>query len=94
MLHYNKTDDTQENRREESDAPDTSKTCMSTGVGEYDSTMAIIYVSVKLINSHKYIETYAYLDEGSDATFCTTKLMDQLNARGKRTRKFDFDIRG
>ena len=85
MLHYKK-DDTQDNRLGESDAPDTSKTCMSTGAGDYDSTMAIIPVRVKLMNSDKYIETYAFLDEGSDATFCTTKLMDQLNARGRRTK--------
>ena len=85
VLHYKK-DDTQDNRLEESDAPDTSKTCMSTGAGDYDSTVAIIPVRVKLINSDKYIETYAFLDEGSDATFCTTKLMDQLNARGRRTK--------
>ena len=59
---------------------------MSTGAGDYDSTMAIIPVRVKLINSDKYIETYAFLDEGSDATFCTKQLMDQLNARGRRTK--------
>ena len=59
---------------------------MSTGAGDYDSTVAIIPVRVKLINRDKYIETYASLDEGSDATFCTTKLMDQLNARGRITK--------
>ena len=90
MLHYKK-DDTQDNRLGESDAPDTSKTCMSTGAGDYDSTMAIIPVRVKLMNRDKYIETYAFLDEGSDATFCTTKLMDQLNARGKKNKSATSD---
>ena len=31
------------------------------------------------------IETYAFLDPGSNATFVTEKLMEQLSVRGKRT---------
>ena len=44
--------------------------------------MAIIPVEVKLVNSDKFIETYAFLDEDSDATFSTTELMNELNVQG------------
>lgn len=50
-----------------------------------DCLLAIVPVQVKLCNGSKGVLTYAFLDPGSTDTFCTEKLMRQLNARGRRT---------
>lgn len=49
-------------------------------------TLPIVPVQVKLSNSNHIIQTYAFLDQGSSATFCTDKLRKRLNAKGKRNR--------
>ena len=54
-----------------------------TGAGK-DCLLAIVPVRVKLCNGSKSVTTYAFLDPGSTDTFCTEKLMRQLNARGRR----------
>lgn len=47
-------------------------------------TLPIVPVQVKLSNSNHIIQTYAFLNQGSSATFCTDKLRKRLNAKGKR----------
>ena len=56
-----------------------------TGAGK-DCKLAIVPVQVKLEKSNKTVTTYAFLDPGSSATFCTERLMKQLEAKGKKTR--------
>ncbi|XP_050417786.2 uncharacterized protein LOC126831152, partial [Patella vulgata] len=56
-------------------------------------TMAIIPVMVKTKNGHNVVETYAFLDPGSNVSFCTENLMRQLSCNGKRT-KLTFDTMG
>lgn len=60
----------------------------STGAGNSDSectsTMAIIPVLVKGKNNI-LIETYAFLDPGSNVSFCTEKLAQRLGVTGKKT---------
>lgn len=46
-------------------------------------TLAIVPVKVKMFNSDKIIHTYAFLDPGSSATFCTKSLKGKLNTPGK-----------
>lgn len=46
--------------------------------------MAILPVRVKLRNSIKAIETYAFLDPGSSVSFCSDSLARQLGASGPR----------
>ncbi|KAL2098438.1 hypothetical protein ACEWY4_007645 [Coilia grayii] len=46
-------------------------------------TLAIVPVKVKMFNSDKIIHTYAFLDPGSSATFCTDSLKRKLNTCGK-----------
>lgn len=46
--------------------------------------MCVVPVKVKLDKGTKVVETYAFLDPGSSATFCTEALMTQLNANGKK----------
>jgi hypothetical protein len=43
----------------------------------------VVPVNVKLINSDTYVQTYACLDSGSTATFCTESLQQSLNVEGK-----------
>ena len=56
-----------------------------TGAGD-NQTLAIVPVKVKLSSCNKAIHTYAFLDPGGTATFCTTTLQRQLNAKGRKTR--------
>ncbi|GAA6102057.1 diacylglycerol O-acyltransferase 1-like, partial [Tachysurus ichikawai] len=46
--------------------------------GSLDYKLAILPVEIKACNGSKIIETYAFLDPGSSATFCTEKLMEDL----------------
>lgn len=43
------------------------------------------YLEIKSNKSDKIIETYAFLDPGSTASFCTTQLMSNLNIKGRKT---------
>lgn len=50
-----------------------------TGAGT-DCALAIVPVQVKMANGSKSVLTYAFLESGSSATFCTERLMRQLKA--------------
>ncbi len=47
--------------------------------------LSIVPVKVKSGKSDRYVETYAFLDAGSTATFCTEELRKKLNLKGKPT---------
>ena len=49
-------------------------------------TLAIIPIKISVKGSHKVIETLAFLDPGSTATFCSEGLMNKLNCSGKKVR--------
>ena len=53
--------------------------------GTSTTGLAIVPVRVKAKGTDKTIETYAFLDSGSNTSFCTEKLLKQLNISGKRT---------
>lgn len=55
------------------------------GAGVSDCKLAIVPVKVKSIKSSHAILTYAFLDPGSSASFCTQKLMEDLHVVGRRT---------
>ncbi|KAK0142765.1 hypothetical protein N1851_019297 [Merluccius polli] len=55
-----------------------------TGAGIKESALSIVPVKVKLGKGTKTVQTYAFLDGGSTATFCTEELMQQLNANGRK----------
>lgn len=55
-----------------------------TGAGEMDCKLPIVPVQVKAKKGNKIILTYAFLDQGSTAVFCTESLMKKLNVSGKR----------
>ena len=50
-----------------------------------DCALAIVPVRVEVAKGSRYIQTYAFLDPGSTAAFCTENLMNLLNAKGRKT---------
>ena len=52
---------------------------------ESATALAILPVKVKAKGSDEMIQTYAFLDNGSNASFCSEELAKQLNLSGKET---------
>ncbi|KAI7814202.1 hypothetical protein IRJ41_010024 [Triplophysa rosa] len=65
-----------------------AQTCGNTGAGNERCLLSIVPVQVKAVKGDKLIQTYAFLDPGSSATFCTEKLMNDLNIRGRKNNIF------
>ena len=61
------------------------KATFTSNLGARKQILPIVPVRVKQKSSHTYINTYAFLDSGSTATFCTESLMHRLSLGGKRT---------
>lgn len=61
-----------------------TQTCGHTGAGNEKCLLSIIPVQVKSVKSQKVIQTYAFLDPGSSASFCSEQLMNELNIGGKK----------
>lgn len=51
--------------------------------GDTNSSLAIVPVQVKAGKGSKVVNYYAFLDPGSNASFCTDKLMTELNLCGR-----------
>lgn len=66
----------------------TAQTSGLTGAGEQDCKLSIVPVKVKSKKSHKIVETYAFLDQGSSSSFCTIRLLNKLNISGRGTKIF------
>ncbi len=56
-----------------------------TGAGINECILPIVPVQIKHKKDTKIIKTYAFLDQGSTATFCTEELAKKLNIRGRKT---------
>ena len=56
-----------------------------TGAGEDNCKLAIVPVQVKARKGNTTVHTYAFLDPGSTASFCTVGLMAKLNLHGRRS---------
>ncbi|XP_013856319.1 uncharacterized protein LOC106512198, partial [Austrofundulus limnaeus] len=63
----------------------TSSTCGHTGAGHQTGILPILPVKVKSAKGTKIIETYAFLDPGSTDTFCSERLLNELNIQGRKT---------
>lgn len=61
------------------------ETCGHTGAGRDRCFLSILPVQVKSIKGDRIIQTYAFLDPGSHATFCSEHLMRRLSLVGRRT---------
>ena len=55
-----------------------------TGAGDHDCKLPIVPVQVKSKKGSKIVTTYAFLDPGSTAVFCTEALREKLNVAGKK----------
>lgn len=62
---------------------DAGNTCPQTVAGDTDSILAIVPVRVKAKKGNKVLTCYAFLDPGSNASFCTNKLANDLHLQGK-----------
>ena len=49
------------------------------------TSLAIVLVKVKVPGCKRVVETYAFLDTGSNTTFCTEQCIQQLQAKGTDT---------
>ena len=86
-LHIPKANTESQQRSEppEVDSSTSSQICGCTGAGNDRCILSIVPVQVKSTGGNEIIETYAFLDPGSTATFCSEYLMQRLNITGKRT---------
>ncbi|XP_060799417.1 uncharacterized protein LOC132901020 [Neoarius graeffei] len=62
-----------------------AESCAHIGAGDNEGVLSIVAVKVRAAKGSHVIETYALLDPGSSATFCSEELMTRLNLTGKRT---------
>lgn len=56
-----------------------------TGAGKQNCKLPIVPVQVKAKRGSKTIYTYAFLDQGRTAVFCTEDLMHELHLTGRKT---------
>lgn len=95
ILHQNEeaknttpvTDQGNTQKEEVSAAPNPAKeeVCGYTGARETDCLLPVVPVKVKSRSSRRYIETYAFMDLGRTATFCSEDLRKKMNEKGKPT---------
>ncbi|XP_072030104.1 uncharacterized protein [Amphiura filiformis] len=69
----------------QADSANSKTTCGLTGAGTSGCLPAIIPVQVRAKDSGMVIKTYAFLDDGSNAVFCTLDLQRKLRTKGKTT---------
>ena len=82
-------------RDQESQVPNESNNGYVTAVSNFKANanvdeasvtgLAVVPVKVRAIGGNKLVKTYAFLDTGSNTTFCTEKLMKELGLEGKRS---------
>ncbi|RUA05619.1 MAG: hypothetical protein DSY43_04230, partial [Gammaproteobacteria bacterium] len=59
--------------------------CTATGAGTIRTALSVVPVKVKAKGKDTVIETYAFLDSGSNTSFCTEHLINRLGISGKET---------
>ena len=62
--------------------------CSATWAGASATGLAIVPVNVRAKGKEKMFQTYAFLDPGSNTTFCTDKLIEHLGATGRKAMLF------
>lgn len=85
ILHREPADDSEENKRNTEGHVDNKLVSSGlTGAGDQDCKLPIVPVQVKSNKGSKIVNTYAFLDQGSTAVFCTESLMHKLHLTGRR----------
>lgn len=77
-----KEESSQEEQTVVSGFVDAGETCSQTGAGGIGTVLAIVPVRVKAKKGNKVATCYAFLDPGSNASFCTNKLANNLKLQG------------
>lgn len=92
ILHVVKEDASSKNNSADDKLQSTSEVTSAlarkgdhTGAGNSECILPIVPVQIKHKKDTKIIKTYAFLDQGSSATFCTEELAKKLNMRGRKT---------
>lgn len=90
ILHIGKQERISQKDTEQPKEPSISctstSTCGHTGAGHNNGILPILPVQLKCTKGNKVIETYAFLDPGSTGTFCSERLVNQLNTEGRRAK--------
>ena len=76
------------NQHEKGDRSEAVKTVASLGTGAgtgAGNVLSVLPVKITAGKGENIISVYAFLDPGSSATFCTERLMSQLNIQGRKT---------
>ena len=95
ILHIVKEDPTPEQNSAEDSSPSTAEVTNAlvsagcgrgeqTGAGNNECILPIVPVQIRHKGS-RVLKTYAFLDQGSTATFCTEDLAKRLNIQGRKT---------
>lgn len=89
MLHIHQKkkemDKNQAERKEMDRVSASVQTSGLTGAGHDNCKLSIVPVQVKAKKGSAVVHTYAFLDPGSTASFCTVQLMNKLNLQGRKT---------
>lgn len=87
ILHMKPVNDSEQmDRRPELHVDNTLVASGLTGAGDQDCKLPIVSVPVKSNKGTKIVITYAFLDQGSTAVFCTESLMQKLHLTGRKGR--------
>jgi len=85
-IHSKEKEIKSENTHQEKSYAVSPKTCGHIGAGAQDCVLPIVPVQIKAVKGSKILKTYAFLDPGSTATFCSERLMRELKVRGKNAK--------
>ena len=85
-VNYQKKEVSRKRSRDDNEATALS-VAEHTGAGDSaKQALPIVPVRLKSKNSDKFVTTYAFLDSGSNATFCSENIVHSLNIEGKKSR--------
>lgn len=86
ILHVEAHKSTPQEQASEHQSSKATNSTTFTGAGDIQQALPILPVRVYCANSDKFVETYAFLDSGSTASFCSETIMHDLHIEGKRTK--------
>ena len=85
-IKENKEDSLEQKAKDDSNPATNGYVKSKIAISKSVTGLAIVPVQVKTKGGSKTVETYAFLDSGSNTTFCTDDLLKRLGAQGKKTR--------
>ena len=87
MPHYNNDAHPRQQSTEQGVANDAVGSCSRSATNDPSSKVALPILPVKVkAKNGPAVMTYAFLDNGSDSTFCTSSLVQSLGIKGRKTK--------